>query len=348
MIPIWQAVARGTGHPSAFSRSGHGIWDSIKPEVVEYGGDNLVSRNTPENVGTPECGRDCYPELVRSTMYPPGPAYARDAVGTSYATPKVSRIAAQLQSVLPKESCLLYRALIVQSARWPNWALDAKREEQANIIRWIGYGIPNMDRAVSNTEYRTTLISSGDRQLNARGCHIYQIPIDKEMRRPGHDYDVLIEVTLSYSAQPRRTRRNRRHYLSVWLDWKSSNLGEPLNAFQQRAIVMDEKSEAEGDSLPWTINTNPGWGSVRGVSRSAGTVQKDWAIVKSNVLPEDFCIAVVGHPGWSKDPDSVAIYTLAVSVEMIGKEIPIYEKLRLSVENLEAQIMAEAEVETIM
>ena len=70
--PDWHSSAREVGHPSAFSRSGLGIWNSIKPEVVEFGGDNLVSRNTPTDVGNPECGRECYPELVRSTMHPPG------------------------------------------------------------------------------------------------------------------------------------------------------------------------------------------------------------------------------------------------------------------------------------
>ena len=73
--------------------------------------------NSP-TVDTPTIGRDCYPELVRSTMHG-GPAVDRDEVGTSYAAPKVTKIAARLQSVLPDESSLLYRALIVQSARWP-------------------------------------------------------------------------------------------------------------------------------------------------------------------------------------------------------------------------------------
>ena len=43
----------------------------------------------------------------------------RDEIGTSFAAPKVAHIASRLQRVLPDESCLLYRVLIVQSARWP-------------------------------------------------------------------------------------------------------------------------------------------------------------------------------------------------------------------------------------
>ena len=343
--PDWRACALGTNHPSAFSRSGLGIWNSIKPEVVEFGGDNLVSRVAPLTVGTPDCGRNCYPELVRSTMYPPGPAYDRDTVGTSYAAPKVSRIAARLQEVLPNESCLLYRALIVQSARWPEWTRTATPTQRGNIVKWIGYGIPDIERASTNTEHRTTLVTSGDRTIKAGGCHIYQVPIDPELRRPGTDYDVLVEVTLSYAAEPRRTRRNRRRYLSTWLDWKSSNRDEPLETFRRRALKTEEEDEGERTPFGWVLGSNPIHGSIRGVSRSSGTVQKDWAVVKSNALPQDFCIAVVGHEGWSKDPDSVAEYALAVSMEMIGKEIPIYERLRVSVENLKAQVEAEAEVE---
>ena len=74
------------------------------------------------------------------------------------------------------------------------------------------------------------------------------------------------------------------------------------------------------------------------MKRSSGTVQKDWAIVKSNALPPDFCIAVVGHQGWSHDPDSTAKYALTVSFEIVGREIAIYDDLRVAVEELQAEL----------
>jgi len=40
--------------------------------------------------------------------------------------PKVAHIAAHLQNLFPAASPLLYRALIVQSARWPGWAATWK------------------------------------------------------------------------------------------------------------------------------------------------------------------------------------------------------------------------------
>ena len=110
------------GHPSAFSRSGFGIWNVIKPEVVEYGGDDVRTTNAPADVQ--EGGRiaAACPELVRSTMFPPGPPFDRDDDRNFLRCSESRSHRGQLQRVLPDEPALLYRALIVQSARWPTWA----------------------------------------------------------------------------------------------------------------------------------------------------------------------------------------------------------------------------------
>ena len=296
-------------------------------------------------------------------MFPPGPAFDRDEAGTSFAAPKVARIAAAVQRLLPDEPALLYRALVVQSARWPGWAenlLTKLRHQEltweqrqellgrtANAIRHLGYGIPDEARATSNTDHRTTLITGNETPIRARECHVYQVPIPESLRRPADEFDVRIDVTLSYVAQPRRTRRQLKRYLSTWVDWKSSHLGEGLNDFRARAIKNADNDDEplSGSTLPWVLNQQSDWGLIRDTKRSNGTVQKDWAIVKSNTLPDHFCIAVVGHPGWSRDPDSTARYSLAVSLEIMGQEISIYDPLRTSVTELRAQIEAEAEAQ---
>jgi hypothetical protein len=358
----WRTFASQIDFPSAFSRSGYGIWGTIKPEVVDYGGDDVRTANVPPEVQGGGLIPAACPELVRSTAFPPGPLFDRDETGTSFAAPKVARIAAALQKTLPDEPAILYRALIVQSARWPTWGenlldeirrpdpnLDKKKRQKllgqaSRIVRLIGYGIPDEARATSNTEYRTTLITSGEKRIVAGECHIYQVPIPAELRRPADEYDIRIEVTLSYTAQPRRTRRNLRRYLSTWVDWKTSGLGEGLEAFRLRAL-KDEEKATKVPGLPWTLNENVNAGYIRGIRRNSGTVQKDWAVVKSNALPDQFCIAVVGHLGWSHDPDSTAHYALAVTFEILGKEIAIYEPLRTAVIELQAQVEARSEAE---
>ncbi len=340
----WRSLATQPGESSAFSRAGLGIWDSIKPEVVEYGGDCLRTAGNPPTVDTPACGRNCYPELVRSTRHG-GPAFDRDEVGTSYAAPKVTRIAARLQSLLPDEPCLLYRGLIVQSARWPQWADTLSSDQQAALLRRIGYGIPDMERATTNTDHRTTFVTHRDREIGAGACHVYQVPIPEQLRRPGDEFDILVEVTLSYAAEPRRTRRTPRGYLSVWLDWLSNRKGESLDAFLTRALKGEGDTVQEGTSFGWVIEARGQWGRIRDIRRNVGTIQKDWALVKSHALPQDICIAVRGHLGWSRDPDAVARYSLVVSFEILGQEIPIYEPLRTAVLELQSEVEAEVEAE---
>jgi len=388
----WRSFASGPDEPSAFTRCGLGIWGAIKPEVVEYGGDYLhMSSDGRAHVAYPAPGSSVYPSLVRATLGG-GPAVDRDQVGTSFAAPKVAHIAAHLQALLPDEPALLYRALIVQSARWPRWALDLlaaygtekeknrglrrritaaetrarakgtptipgsvapvddSREQELehelrNVVRRLGFGIPDLNRATRNTDYRTTLITSGLRRLEAKACDILQVPVPAAVRAAGNDYDVLVEVTLSYAAQPRRTRRTTKRYLATWLDWISNRPGETLEQFRARALKpSDSDEDADGaagtnkDTIPWALGTQATRGSVRDVTRGNGTVQKDWAVMKLHQLPENFCVAVRGHKGWSRDPNSQARYALAVSFDVLSEEIQIYEEVRAEVELAEAEV----------
>jgi hypothetical protein len=334
-ISPWLSISQ-KDKPSAFSCSGLGIWDTIKPEVVEYGGDVATDGGVPPNIRSP---KDLCPELVRSTLNG-GPAIACDQVGTSFAAPKVSHIAARLATELPDESCLLYRALIVQSARWPEWAI-ADDVENLHVLRQIGYGIPSLDRALGNAPNRITLITRGEKRIKARQAHIYQVKMPEELRSQGEELEILVEVTLSYKAQPRRTRRNRRKYLSTWLDWDCSKIGEEPDSFLARILKeYDAPDDAEkGDKLfSWTLGKRQkNHGKTQGASRSAGTIQKDWAIVKSYNLRDAFCIAVVGHEGWNNDPDATAPYSLVVSFEAVEASIPIYAPF------VEAQVELEVE-----
>lgn len=329
--------------PSPFSCSGLGIWDTIKPEVVEYGGDILKDDNQPPTL---RCNSNTSPELVRSTLRSgSSPLVAADAFGTSFAAPRVTHIAARLAAEFPNESCLLYRALIVQSARWPDWALAKTNEEKYNVIRQIGYGIPNLERAIGNTLNRITLITQGERLIKAGEAHIYQVKLPDSLRSPGEEFEILLEITLSYKAQPRRTRRNRRKYLSTWLDWDCSKKGEDSEYFLARMLAnpnhkIPEDAEKGEELFNWTLGKEKHYKTIKNVSRSIGTIQKDWAFVKSYQLREVFCIAVVGHEGWNNDPFAEVPYSLVVSFEAIQTDIPIYTQI------VEAQIETEVQTET--
>lgn len=341
-------------HPSSFSCSGPGIWGTIKPEVVEYGGDYVIDSATSPNFTTPE---QVCPELVRSILYG-GKTISADAVGTSFAAPKVTHIAAALAAAFPNESTLLYRALIVQSARLPAWTNNSTADLY-HAIRMMGYGVPNLERALGNAINRITLTTIGNEYIQARQAKVYQVQVPKELLSQGEDINILIEITLSYAAEPRRTRRNRRKYLSTWLDWTCSKKGQDPEQFLEQILKEYEAPEdtEKGDKLfQWTLgkrqaklidgsatSTKGIDGIVKELSRSTGTIQKDWAIAKSFELREGFCIAVVGHEGWNKEPEAKVPFALTVSFEAINSDIEVYSPFT----EVENQARAEAKLQQI-
>ena len=73
-------------------------------------------------------------------------------------------------------------------------------------LRQIGYGIPNLNRALRNNPNRITLITRVEKSIRAREAHIYQVKLPEKLRSQGEELEILLEVTLSYKAQPRRSR----------------------------------------------------------------------------------------------------------------------------------------------
>lgn len=301
---------------SAFSRSGPGMWGCIKPDVVEYGGDFLREKNgyliTQHNSTSAR--------VVKS-----GANRTGWDIGTSFATPKVGHIFALLAKKFPSDSTLLYKALVIQSARLPEHVFH---NPNAQALRVLGYGIPDADRAIENTPYRITFVTEG--LVAAQQANLYSLTIPYELRRAGTNFDVLVEVTLTYTATPRRTRKRLKSYFGSWLTWESSKLGENFNAFSARVLKNLEDPEDEivdARTIRWTISTSPTYGIIQDFKRQDSAAQKDWVILKSNMLPEELSFAVVGHKGWDKDTAQEIPFALVISLEAISKENEIYEMI---------------------
>lgn len=316
-----------SGEVSSFSRIGPGIWDSIKPDVVEYGGTHIINKG--DNALT--TNEDVCADLIRTS--PQGPAHARDGIGTSFAAPKVAYIAGAIQKVLPNAPALLYRALIAQSARLPRDISRMTSDQKQMIMRQMGYGLPDVKKATQNNDYRATFVTTSHIEIGAGEAHIYPVCIPDTLRKVGDDYNILVEITLSYAAKPRRTRRGVRGYMSTWLDWVCSRIGETEDVFKRRVFETDKSIQDDG-TFKWAIREQDNWGDFRGFNRKGQTLQKDWCIVKSNQLNDAFCVAVRGHKGWGSL--FKARYALAISFEAIDQNIELYERIRLA--NIQVEV----------
>ena len=328
----WTTIA-DSGHAAGYSRCGPGIWETLKPDVVEFGGDYCIQRNQPTQARIlPEAS----PQLIRSTLHG-GPETAKDIVGTSFAAPKIAALAAQLQTLLPDQPSLLYRALIANSARWPEWAEELRKEEKANAFRWLGYGRPDRSRAIENALWRVTLITDGETEIRSGEAAVFEIPVPAGLRRAGDNLRLRIDVTLAYTTQPRRTRASIKGYQEVWLDWVSSKLRESQELLLSRIWKDAPDSSGSYEKIPWQLDEQSSWGESRGIRR-LGTLVKDWATVPAFDLPESFFIAVRGHKGWNKcdEDEPRARFALVVSFEAVGGrvDVDVYSQVRAAVEAL--------------
>jgi Subtilase family len=333
----WKSIG-GKDNVSGYSRIGHGIWGHVKPDLVEFGGEIIVSKNGLSQI---KVNVDTCTELTHSTVTN-NSAIGKSSFGTSFSTPKVSHIAALLKSLYPDESNNLIRALLVQGARLPG---DLFYNPTSECVRHLGYGIPSIDRVIRNSEYRATFYNTNS--IAVPSAHIYSLRIPQSIRDPGNDFDILIEVTLSFTAEIRRTRQKLKSYLGTWLDWTSSKLGERFDVFSERAIKQDANSENEdgesGEVIQWKIREQSNYGSVIGINRNQNSLQKDWVILKSYQLPEELSFAVRAHKGWDKNFGKIP-YAFTVSIEVLGSEIPIYEEIKIE-NQVEINIETENRIE---
>ncbi len=320
-------------HVSPFSRTGHGMWGNLKPDVVEFGG-NLVKNKNSEEVTIKE---EVCPELVNSTLHG-AKATGRDSYGTSFSTPKVSYIASKLMTEHPGKSANMYRALIVQSAKLPEHCFHSPTQAD---FKYYGYGIPNVDRALSNSNSRITFIQEG--RVGPKKADIYRLKIPEEIRGEGKEYRVLVEVTLSFTAKTRLTRKGSHSYLSSWLEWQSSKYNESFNSFRNRTIEYLDENNGEGiddgvNAIKWVIRENPAWTDNK-INRNNSTVQKSWTFIEPHQFTDEFSLAVIGHFGWDKSLESDIPYALCVSFEVLDIKMDLYNILA------EAQIELETEQE---
>lgn len=171
---------------SPYSCIGHGFRRAVKPDIVMPGGRALhreLHTSAPDITEVQIINGSAAPG--HRVAAPPDASgkntkYTR---GTSNATALATRGAAQAYSVidalrvgnparLPERfDAVLLKALLVHGAEWgyleqqivaarpeiTNW-----REQQSLVTRFIGYGLSDIDRAISCTEQRATLIGVGE------------------------------------------------------------------------------------------------------------------------------------------------------------------------------------------
>jgi len=178
---------------SPFSRSGPGAHKGMKPDCVHYGG-NLVLR-ADGAVASPESGTG-----VVSLALDGGGRLFGVGSGTSYAAPRVARIAADVLDIYADASGNLVRALLGLSASIPEPVRDAFGNEVCLVA---GHGLPASDRASASTALRTVLMGEFSMDSDTVAIHPLPVPTAFQSVKAAR----TIRVALAFDPPVRRTRR---------------------------------------------------------------------------------------------------------------------------------------------
>ena len=235
------------GWPSPITRKGPGPGQAVKPEVSESAGTLgieegvLVSNDAELGVvgASAEAGR-----LLNWD------------VGTSYAVPLVSRVAAAVASKFPTFSAELIRSLVlVSTERLPfadNWdGSDSVRLEAERAL--VGYGRPSIARATESTSHRAILVSEDSIPVN--GVHIYEVPVPSSFMSPGGKRG--LDVALAYSPP---TRVRRLDYMASGMEYHIVK-GLPLDEVAEVFARVGEEEEEDDDDDEEEISSASGLGS---------------------------------------------------------------------------------------
>ena len=169
--------------PSPFTRCGPGPAYIIKPDLVAYGGNAGIR---PDGTATTTGVR----VLNRTGVV------AR-ATGTSFSTPWIARIAADLNHLLAGDfDPLLFKAIMVHNAGYP----AGQRMKMEDKINFMGFGMPPGTRNILyNTEHEITLILR-DSLLKSQFINILEFPFPKSL--VGDDGFYRGQITLTVVSSP--------------------------------------------------------------------------------------------------------------------------------------------------
>ncbi|SEO46718.1 Subtilase family protein [Nitrosospira multiformis] len=181
-------------HPSAFSRHGAGPNYIIKPDLVHYGG---------------SCSTDAaYAHGIRSVT---SNGLAED-LGTSFATPLVSRTLAQIyHQITPTPSPVLARALLTHHARDPRSGARVPDGEE----NFLGFGLPAaLPYCLECTPHTATLVFD-DTLRPGYFLEWDDFPYPPSLKRNGKYFG---EVWMTLAFGPARGARWGTEYCETHID----------------------------------------------------------------------------------------------------------------------------------
>jgi hypothetical protein len=298
--------------PSPFCSSG-GIKNVVKPELVEIAG-NVAH----DSVGDRWVDNDAGLRVATTSHEFAAGKLLCFQHGTSFSTPKVAHLAARLLARYPEASPNLLRALLVQSARFPDGVSDWKK---ATAMRLIGFGVPDLDRALYCRPLRVTLYYEGEVQPD--DVKVFEIPVPVEVAKARGKK--RITVTIAYDPPVSAVHRDRP--AGVQLTWGLAR-GDVHERVLHAAITSEADREVadEGDDK---AGKSPFMkGALPRRIQQRGTVQKDDFEWTRGSYGETYRLAVTAKAIRPAHINTTQAFAVVVSIECIDDAVNVFNLVR--------------------
>jgi hypothetical protein len=305
----------GKRSPSPFSRRG-GLTKVVKPELVEEGGDLGIQRTATTATWAQS------PGLRIPTT---GPEFSRGKLftytdGTSVAAPKVAHLAARVLTVRPDASANLVRALLVHSASLP---AGARNFSAPMAMALCGFGVPDLDRATFCTDYRVTLFSEGEIEMDQ--VFIFEVPIPPELQSSRGKK----RLTITIAYDPPVSALEQVRPAGINLTWKVAR-ADVDDATLLKAIASDADAELADAAPPQARKAKAVFqkGTLPKRPQQRGTVQKDIFEWSRPPGGESWKLALTAKASRPSHAEERQRYAVVVTIEHANGQVEIYQSVR--------------------
>jgi SAM-dependent methyltransferase len=306
--------------PSPFTRSGPGFGESIKPDVVERGG-NLV-RDPQSGAVSSNLATDIL--MASNALTPP----MQRSHGTSFAAPRVAHrlamIARDLRVMGVPSTNPLLRALLVASADRP---ADSEVLDAEGNCEVIGHGLPDATRLTDCAGNSVLLYWNGDLPVDATA--LFNLYVPPELQSAGRGGK---RIVVCVASQPAVQQWGVEEYIGVSMKFRLFRGDQDIDQIQ--ALLQREAGE-QNVAADKEIQARE-HDSVLGVSRrSFGSIQRDsfeWRHHKTEYSQNDYVLAVSLKPAsWVRDDDVVSLAVVVRIEDTTGKYQELYAQVRAKV-----------------
>jgi hypothetical protein len=262
------------------------------------------------------------------------------SVGTSFATPHVTHLAAAVAESLKQAlgrppSANLIRCAVASTAEVPPCGAEWLGSEQ-DQLKLVGYGIPNDQHALWSSEQRVQL--AAEDAIPEDSLHIFRVPVPNlflsERGRRG------IIAALAFDPP---VRASRKEYLSrtMWFDLIHGQTPDEIQRMRGRYTGDDDAEVPTGSVLGLRPPKTATMWSTLQVRQKIWSSRPRFRIVEGNAEPALYL--VVGcQRRYETGLEPIQSYAVVVSLWHESERVTLYHSLRTAIRVPAVRVRAQA------